>query len=146
MKNEILEIEKYEVIEPNEDSISEQVEYLGAETVVCKNIDGASCTIILRIYFKANQSEKKSYKITKQFANLLENKTIYTLVAGPLNGFFVLKVTHTDGSFFFQIVNLLGKVVETNIKTIGAAYNFIHERILKKFMQTNVKKYQDYEL
>jgi len=142
MKNEILEIEKYEVLESSEDTI----EYLIAEEIICENIDGASCNFILRIYFETNQSQNKSYKITKQFANLLENKTIYTLIAGPLDGFFILKVTHTDGSFFFQIVNLLGNVVETNIKTIGAAHSLIHERILKKFMQTNLKKHQDYEL
>ena len=132
MENKNLEIEKYEVIDPmSEDNLTQIIEYHVAEEldVECNN---SSHDFLLRItYCEVNEDGKKSYKITKKFALLLENKTIYTLVAGPINGLFVLKVTQPNGACFFQVVDASGFVKQDNLTTYEEALRCINKMVSK---------------
>lgn len=124
MENENLEIEEYEVTDLDEN----QIAFFIAEELVFND----SCTTpydsLLIITYKY---EKKYYKITKQFAILLKNKTTYTLVAGPINGLFVLKVTRPNGTCFFQVVDASGFVKRDNLSTYEEALRCIDEMVSK---------------
>ncbi|WP_263832858.1 hypothetical protein [Sulfurospirillum oryzae] len=117
MENENLEIEEYEVTNLDEN----QIAFFIAEELVFNDSSTTPYDSLLIITYKY---EKKYYKITKQFAILLKNKTTYTLVDGPINGLFVLKVTQPNGEYFFQVVDASGFVEQDNLSKDGAS-NYI---------------------
>ena len=120
MENENLEIEEYKI----EEQDANEIGFFIAEEFISEESHETSSDLLLIITYK---HEKKHYKITKEFATLLKNKITYTLVAGPISGLFILKVTQPNGTCFFQVVDAFGFVKQDNLSTLEEALDYINE-------------------